>query len=247
VKKFVNRALLMVAVALSVAVLCSCVSPGGSIKLNSTDDTPWQIVTYDWSTGEQVIYTVGVDNYPWGAGTLSDGVWLTFPTYKDSNEASNGASVVRLRKLYTDRPRSLSGDDAISISLSMTADDKTEIFWHTQPSNTCKTPASVRPFFDGWYQGPYEPTYDWWSSTASYALAPGSASLQAALTPSQWSDENGHTASYNQATIDGFDFSMKTTQSIGLSFGGGCFYGHGVSTIAGNARFELHAFQPAPD
>jgi hypothetical protein len=222
-------------------------SPSCAIDTPSTGNQasagpPWQIVTFNFQTSNHVGYTL--DSFPWGAGTLSDGgVWFNFPQYQNETEAIQGENVIRLWKIY-DQPQSLAAYGKLAVSLAVQVQGTPIFFWQTEPSNTCGTPASVRPIFFAWYYYVFVPTDEWWSNPASYTLAPGSASFEVPFTPDQWSDEDGEFANYDQDTLDGFDFSINNMHGIGLSFGGGCYFGHGVSVTGGAARFELHSFAP---
>jgi hypothetical protein len=97
-----------------------------------------------------------------------------------------------------------------------------------------------------WYYGAFLPTEEWWSHFVSYTLAPGSALLSTPFTPDQWSDENGLFADTDSDTLGGFNLSLSQMHGIGVSFGGGCFYGHGVSVVGGQAKFILNSLVPPP-
>jgi len=60
-----------------------------------------------------------------------------------------------------------------------------------------------------------------------------------ALDPGQWTDTNG-----NLGTSDPIRFAaaLADPMTIGLTFGGGCFFGHGVYIDGGTARFILTSY-----
>ncbi len=76
-------------------------------------------------------------------------------------------------------------------------------------------------------------TQFWWSNPANVPLISGSqpaATIGASLAdPSQWSDWNGQRAD-NPAVTEAFIEATKHVQTVGLSFGGGCFFENGVTT-----------------
>jgi hypothetical protein len=108
-----------------------------------------------------------------------------------------------------------------------------------EPSNTCTYPAHVRAYFE---QGTkhdvsYAPaTYRWWANPIAVELAEGVATVTVPLTPEQWSDAAGEIGS---AQLAGFEAALAHPGAIGLTFGGGCFFGHGVNVSGGTARFIL--------
>ena len=59
------------------------------------------------------------------------------------------------------------------------------------------------------------------------------------LNPANWSDYNGHFGS-DPAYTAAFQQAVKNVTSIGLSFGGGCFFENGVASYGGS--FTLWSF-----
>jgi hypothetical protein len=81
-------------------------------------------------------------------------------------------------------------------------------------------------------------THFWWSNPVNVPLVSG---IQAAVTissdmsnPSMWSDWNGQNGA-NPAVTEAFIEATHNVQSVGLSFGGGCFFENGV-TAEGNSN-----------
>jgi hypothetical protein len=111
-------------------------------------------------------------------------------------------------------------------------------------SNPCGTPASVRIFFTS-TGGPFAYTNYWWSdvtpgSAQLDALKAGPQTLTATLNPATaWSDWNGQPSATNAAA---FTAAASDITSIGLSFGGGCFFENGVGTSDGSGVFTLQTF-----
>ena len=108
-----------------------------------------------------------------------------------------------------------------------------------EPSNTCDSSAKVRLFFqrkgdDLSAVGDLQ-YYRWWS-TKGYELAPGAGELVVAVTPDQW------TSVYGKQDPVQFQAALDNVDNVGMTFGGGCFYGHGVNVTNGTARFTLHSF-----
>lgn len=103
------------------------------------------------------------------------------------------------------------------------------------------TPANVRLYFETNNNDLGESQY-WWSNPVSNPLANGSYSLTANLSPTAWSDRDGHFASSDAAHLAAFAASVSDVQQIGVSFGGGCFFANGVGTADGSGTFALTNF-----
>ena len=59
---------------------------------------------------------------------------------------------------------------------------------------------------------------------------------------SQWTSVFGEKANASAAAADGFKQAIANLGNVGFSFGGGCFYGHGVHVTGGNAKFAVINF-----
>src|SRR5439155_16387434 len=93
--------------------------------------------------------------------------------------------------------------------------------------NTGIAPATVRPCLlahDDW-----SAEYGrWWSNPIAYELTAGSTTLTVPLTSDAWSDVNGRFGNYDAATAAAFNDAITHMTKVGLTFAGGCFFGHGV-------------------
>jgi hypothetical protein len=81
--------------------------------------------------------------------------------------------------------------------------------------------------------------YRWWSNPIAYELAAGSSTLNASLIADQWVSVLGKIGNSSQSATDGFNTALQNVENVGFTFGGGCFYGHGVNVSNGTARFTL--------
>jgi hypothetical protein len=113
--------------------------------------------------------------------------------------------------------------------------------YRTAANNTCTTPASVRLLLE--HSGDAaltNPVYRWWSTTDHQLQTAGtSLSLTIPLTADQWTDVDGQAGTANTAA---FADTLANIGDIGMTFGGGCFYGHGVYLDSGNAAFFVRNF-----
>ena len=145
--------------------------------------------------------------------------------------------------LTTDHPSyrgSLLGDlkgKLLSATIKLNVTTGTQFQYYANP---CPTPAaSVRFFFQGNTNGPFASTKYWWSNPTSVQLANIANGTPVTITvvvqSGLWSDY------YGQFDAAGFDAAAKDVQTIGLSFGGGCFFENGVGIVptTGSGSFQL--------
>ncbi len=111
-----------------------------------------------------------------------------------------------------------------------------------EKSNTCVSPAHFRLYFEAdssvWTNSAGD-TFRWWSNPIAYELAGGSATLTVPLTGDQWSTVYSRFGNSDAESAAGFQASLLHTALIGGTFGGGCFFGHGVNVSGGTAQFQL--------
>jgi hypothetical protein len=117
--------------------------------------------------------------------------------------------------------------------------------FHTQSQNTgCPTPAHVRFLLQVANDNLTTPTWRWWSNPMAIDLPKAAASeapvtLSVPITPDQWSDVNGQLGTAQPAA---FAVVTSVPAIVGMTFGGGCFFGHGVYAVGGGASFEAQSF-----
>jgi hypothetical protein len=103
---------------------------------------------------------------------------------------------------------------------------------------TCTVPASVRPFI--WANNNGQGSYDrWWSNPLAFTLAPGAGSVSVPLKPENWSSVNGQRGNASEPITFAFETALRNVSRLGLTFGGGCSFGHGINVQGGTATFML--------
>lgn len=109
--------------------------------------------------------------------------------------------------------------------------------------NPCLPPiATTRLFFQTSNAGGFDETHFWWSNPSSVILlSNGTFQVTATVTGAMWSDFFGHFGS-DPSFSAGFNAAAANVTSIGLSFGGGCFFENGVGTTDGSGTFTLNSF-----
>ena len=137
-------------------------------------------------------------------------------------------------------PTQISG--SVTATMLVTGSAPVVFDYMTEPFNTCTVPSSVRPFI--WANRTGFGEFDrWWSKSTAYELAFGSSTLTVPLTPDRWSSVYGKSGNTDATTEAAFARALQNVSQLGLTFGGGCFYGHGVRVKGGSARFILSSYQ----
>ena len=102
-------------------------------------------------------------------------------------------------------------------------------------------PAHVRLYFQRQDDDMVTDGYRWWSNPASYELGSSNnelVTLTVPVTPNQWSGLYGELGS---AAPQAFADAWQNVGRVGMTFGGGCSFGHGVS-VDGSAQFVLISY-----
>jgi hypothetical protein len=186
---------------------------------------------------------------PSGALSLQTNTWETIansPAPRLDNDAAGhlvfdfpaSGSINYLYNVHP--PQTISG--TVSVSLQVTVDGPVVFNYMTEAINTCATPASVRPFI--WsHRNSFDEFDRWWSGSTAYTLAAGTTTLSVPLSPDRWSSVFGKIGNADAAAQAGFTSALRNVSSLGLTFGGGCFFGHGVFVQGGRAQFVLVSYQ----
>jgi len=157
--------------------------------------------------------------------TIFGGLTFQFP--------SNGS----IHYLYTASPlTAIRGTLTVTLRVDTLG---TVVFNSLDPqTSTCTIPASVRPFI--WANSNGNGDYDrWWSNARSFTLAAGTATMTVPLTADAWSSVNGKIGNADAPTKFAFDKALLNVSRLGLTFGGGCSFGHGVNVSGGAATFAV--------
>lgn len=148
--------------------------------------------------------------------------------------------------LFTTTDRGLTGNlceptcRTLHDSISLSADADTFMTQHNGGNCVSNVPAAVRFYFTspsasgssvgtppaGFY------THFWWSNPVNMQMLSGgqSGDIMASIgDPSEWSDWNGQRGDSSPAVLEAFMEATQKVQSIGLSFGGECFFETGVT------------------
>jgi hypothetical protein len=136
---------------------------------------------------------------------------------------------------------------SVSASIEVTTTGTPFFEYALEANNTCVSPAHVGFLLqekgDDLSGTGDKQYYRWFSIGAAYELALGSTTLTAQVSDlSQWVSIFGERADASAAATAGFKQAMNNLGAVGFSFGGGCFYGHGVRASGGGARFAVTSY-----
>jgi hypothetical protein len=143
---------------------------------------------------------------------------------------------------YITKPVTLTARGSASATFTITTTGNPVFDYRTAPNNTCNASAAVRLFLqrrgdDMSGKGPYE-FYRWWSN-AGTVLKQGTFTVDVPLQPALWTSVFGKHGDTNPGA---FAAAMADLGNIGVTFGGGCFFGHGVRILKGSAVFTMDRF-----
>jgi hypothetical protein len=149
--------------------------------------------------------------------------------------------------LTTSQDKSLLGDlTGKTLTAEFTITGANTTFTYYGAPDGCNTAPAVRLYFEGNSKGKF--TMDtagfskfWWSNPEARTLAVSGSTvtISVPLTTAGWSDWGGELAS---AVPAAFDKAVASVSSVGVSFGGGCFFANGVGVSAGSAQFILTSY-----
>ena len=130
----------------------------------------------------------------------------------------------------------------LSVSVRVTTTGPVVFNSLDQQSPSCSIPSSVRPFI--WANNNGNGDYDrWWSNPRAYTLAAGTATITVPLTADAWSSVNGRTGNADAPTTFAFDTALLNVSRLGVTFGGGCSFGHGINVSGGAASFAITEYR----
>jgi hypothetical protein len=222
---------------LTAAVQALAGDPTGlSCTIDPAAAPPASWTVYDYNpSGRAIAPRVSADSMP---ATTSDNT-TSFPFKFNIYTA-----------LLTTTDPSLTGDlssKTLSVAVSVTGgggtfqdqnnggcipDEKYVRFYFTSP----KASGTTGPGTTGFY------TRFWWSNPTHVPLTTDpqtSMSISAVVgDPGEWSDWNGKRGIDSPEVTDAFFVAIHNVQSVGLSFGGGCFFENGVTTTDGSGTFN---------
>lgn len=146
--------------------------------------------------------------------------------------------------ITTSSPALLSNESiTATVAISTGGNPRWNYIVHGRDNNGPGAAANCRLFFqeigDNFSgQGKYQ-FYRWWSNPATIQLQGGIYTSTVALTPQNWSSVVGIFGNASAAAQRAFARALSNAGNIGMTCGGGSFFGHGVNIIGGTASFTV--------
>jgi len=170
-----------------------------------------------------------------GWQTISDPE--TFPLGNDAGGALTFAfpTAGSMHYLYTASPlTAIRGTLSVSVRVTTVG----PVIFNALDPSQCNLPTAVRPFF--WANNnAFGDSDRWWSNPRAYPLAAGSATIAVPLKGENFSNVSGQFGNASSEVAFQFEKALLNVTRLGVTFGGGCSFGHGVNISGGSAQFAL--------
>ena len=166
--------------------------------------------------------------------SLAEAGWsFDFPHGSECETKHDCPGVHYVTTLYR---KPVPADATLVISFHIVTQGEVRFNYQLEPSNTCSSPATVRAFLQRADDDLYAANGRFWSNPIATILAPGNFTMAIKLHRDQWTNVEG------QHDRAGFEALLGKIGNVGITFGGGCFFGHGVNVEGGSARFFMSSF-----
>lgn len=165
---------------------------------------------------------------------LADVGWsFDFPRGSECETKHNCPSVHYVTTPYR---KPIPADATLVIAFRIVTQGQVKFNHRLEAANTCSSHATVRAFLQRADDDLYAANGRFWSNPVATILAPGSFIMAIKLRPDQWTNVDG------ERDRKGFETLLGNVGDIGITFGGGCFFGHGVNVEGGSAKFVMSGF-----
>ena len=133
---------------------------------------------------------------------------------------------------------------SLTLTVQVATTGKPVFGYDSEMDNTCATPATIRPYFQSGalLSTNADGSNRWWSSPDYVVLANGIATIRVPLEPQYWSDTWGAFGNSSTTAENEFATAISNVNWIGVTLGGGCFYGHGVNVSGGTATISVTSY-----
>lgn len=186
----------------------------------------------------QFLYSPGMPAHPVQNGA---GWYFGFPVYNGALPCKNDQACAGVHYLVTGSGI-LTGARSILVVGRIVVTGHPQFHWETEPQNHGKGPATFRLFIQRQGDNLHSDYFRWWSNPASVVIQAGAFRMRVLLKPGQWSSVFGHRGDSSAAARAGFAAALAHPVKIGMTFGGGDSFGHGVNVRGGTARMVVTRF-----
>jgi hypothetical protein len=190
------------------------------------------LVGCDYSSDWQIEYSQNMPSKPRIDG---NGWYFDFPNGTECDDKQNCPGVHYVMRGHNNSAK-YGGLLSMTFEIETTGDPKFN--YKLEKDNTCEIPAHVRAMLQKRNDDMYERNGRFWANPIAWKLKAtnGTVTLNIPLTIENWSNVSG------QRDKEGFQRLLANLGRVGITFGGGCFFGHGVNVSGGTARFIMREF-----
>ena len=183
----------------------------------------------DW----EIQHSYGMSAHP----TAASGGWVfSFPDGRDNCVSKTDANCPGVHYVTTKYTATMNDTVVIHIEGKIEADPTVVWNYRFEKANKCNTPAIVHVMLQIKNDDLIASDGRYWSNASGITLTNGPFNLDISVSEGDWTNVDG---GFNK---EGFDRLLKNMGNVGFTFGGGCFFGHGVSVSEGEAKFYLNSF-----
>ena len=209
-----------------VVTLALCLAACGTVE---TAITEVSMKAGDWD----ILYSYGMPAHPTAAST---GWVFSFPEGRDNCVSKKDATCPSVHYVNTKYTGTINKGAVIHIEGKIEADPAVVWNYHFEKANRCDTPASARVMLQTKNDDLVKSDGRYWSHPVGITLMNGTFTLNIPVKEGNWTNVDG---GFNE---NGFTKLLQNMGNAGFTFGGGCFFGHGVSVSGGKAKFYVTSF-----
>src|SRR5262245_45564254 len=183
----------------------------------------------DWD----ILYSYGMPDHPTDA---IDGWVFSFPEGRDNCVSKKDAECPSVHYVTTKYTGIINKGAIVYVAGKIEADPDVVWNYHFEKANVCNSPARTHVMLQIKNDDLTASDGRYWSNPIGLTLANGLFTLKIPVTEGNWINVDGE---FNK---EGFDKMLKNMGNVGFTFGGGCFFGHGVSVLDSKAKFYVTNF-----
>jgi len=187
-------------------------------------------------------YSPGMPSHPAQVGA---GFRFAFPAYGGPLPCRNDQACASVHYLTTPWGAALPFGGYVEAAGQISVTRNPVFHWQTEPGNGGSGPARFHFMVEAQGDGCLCKDYGRWWSVQGFELKPGAFDAKIAFVPSQWQSVFGHLASSSSKALAGFKAALAHPAYVGMTFGGGNSFGHGVNVRGGSAAMTVSSFHVA--
>lgn len=224
------------------AILLSLVMQCGASMAAQTLVQPLNLNASKWT--EIAADADGVTHSPSSLVPLSNnefGLTFTLPLVASFTPGVDNGSLHYLQIPFS---KPLTGYAAVTFEVWVSVTGKPIVNYDLEPSNVCVSDAHARAIINtGDYSA--QPYGRWYAHNIAIDVTEAVKRekrryvVTVPLNADEWSGVDGEMGDSNANAQVGFATALHNVELVGLVFGGGCFYGHGLSTTGGTVTFTI--------